>query len=52
MAAAARGNIAVVEQLIAAGADLYMKAKNQMIAREFGSLHDEIEVCEILDSYK
>ena len=52
MAAAARGNITVLEQLLAAGADIDVRAENMWTAKDIAQCQDQQTASEILESYK
>lgn len=52
MAAAGRGNIDVLEQLLAAGADIQVRAVNTWTARDFALKMGQQAACEVLESYQ
>lgn len=52
MAAAGQGNMPVIEQLLALGADVSLKASNGWTAKDFAAHMCMIQAVEILDSYQ
>ena len=52
MAAAGRDRIAVIEQLLESGADLDLRAKNNMTARDFALGQNLPTAVEILETFK
>jgi ankyrin repeat protein len=51
MVSCARGQAALVEQLLAAGADVDLKAKNGWNARDFAVCQKHDDVCRTLDAF-
>ena len=52
MAAAGQGNIAAIEQLLAYGADVTLKASNGWTARDFAFHTAKTAAVDILESYQ
>ena len=52
MIASGRGQVSIVEQLLAAGADIDIRAENNWNANDFATCQSQKAICDILESYK